>query len=465
MMALSTHVEEHPLSWADWTAPQEEYLALARVSRVSLFRAGNQVGKTHVGAGFVIGECIARRIEAWVVCTSWSQSVAVMTKVWDLLPKDTLAPGQLFSRRRGFGKDNPALEFANGSILRFRTTNQGAEALAGATVDLVWIDEPTDETIYRELYKRISRRAGRMIITMTPVNRDCTWLRKLVDSGAIPEVHARLDMRALTFARTGERMRLPDGTPLDQAWIDAEALRTPEVWRPVVLHGEWDMRVDGQFFSNVERDAVVRAAPTWAPAPAPRPRWVLGIDYSAADREFGQCVTLSQVQTVTVGGRHADRIHVADELVLSGAATNGELARQIITMLGRNGLRWRDLDEVWGDLPVTARASERSNVETARAVAAELGLTLASLTPRIGNTKEQIASHGSRSTGCRYLFERLGMSELTVSPRCKHLIKGLETWDYSDKHPYKDIIDSLRYALRSRIFRATSSGGTVRFAA
>lgn len=463
-LTVSDHAANHPLDWCDWTYRQQEFIALARASEIALFRAGNQVGKTHVGAGLTIGACLEKPIEAWVVCTSWSQAVAIMTKVWDLVPKDAIRPGQNFSRRSGFGKDNPALEFANGSIIRFRTTNQGAEALAGATVDWIWIDEPTDEEIYRELEKRLGRRKGRMIITLTPVNRDCRWLRELVDDGAIPEVHARLDDRALTFERTGERMTLPDGTPLDDAWIERAAKKTPMAWRPVVLHGEWDMRVVGQFFDNFDRERHVTAAPQWAASPAPRPRWTLGLDYSAADRDYGQCAVLSQVQTTSDRSGPVDRIHVVDEVVLAGSATNEELARKVLQMLARHGLRWRDLSEVWGDLPVAASAIERSNVETARAIARETGVPLTALLPRIGNTKEGRGSYGSRSSGCRYLYERLATGQITIDPRCTHLCDGLDKWDYSEDHPYKDIIDALRYGLRSVIFRAGTPAAAVRFA-
>ena len=457
--ALSVHADANPMAWIDWTHAQMEFRALAGANNISLFRAGNQVGKTHVGAALTIEACLRKSIEAWVVCTSWSQAVAIMQKVWDLVPKGEIAKGQLFSRRRGFGKDNPALEFANGSIIRFRTTNQGAEALAGATVDWIWIDEPTDEEIYRELQKRISRKGGRMIITLTPVNRDCTWLRRLVEAGAIPEVHARLDDRSLTFARTGERMRLPSGRVLDAAWIAQQEAVTPEAWRDVVLHGGWEMRVEGVFFKPFDVARHVTNTPLpWAPSPVPAPRWTLGIDYSSAEREFGQCVSLCRWQTTADSTGWVDRVRIADEVVLDGSATNAELARSIMAMLARHGLRWRDVSEAWGDLPVTTARSERSNLETMRHLARETGVgQLTALLPRIGSVKEGAgAGAGSRSTGCRYLYELLALGRVTIDPRCTHLIKALQVWDYSDNHAYKDGIDSVRYSLRALIFRPSA---------
>ena len=110
------HVEDHPLDWMDWTRRQWEYVELVARCTLALFRAGNQVGKTVVGAALTIARCLGydlatgtrltAPIEAWVVCTSWSQAVAIMTKVWSLVPKDELAPGQRFNPRSGFGKEN-----------------------------------------------------------------------------------------------------------------------------------------------------------------------------------------------------------------------------------------------------------------------------------------------------------------------------------------------------------------------
>ena len=83
------HVEAHPLDYMDWTRRQRDYAALVHRERYALFRAGNQVGKTIIGAALTIWACLGWHpdgaitqppIEAWVVCTSWSQAVAVMKK-------------------------------------------------------------------------------------------------------------------------------------------------------------------------------------------------------------------------------------------------------------------------------------------------------------------------------------------------------------------------------------------------
>jgi phage terminase large subunit-like protein len=475
---LNERVEESPLPWMDWTIRQWEFAELVAGNKLALFRAGNQVGKTIIGAALTISRCLGVElatgrkahvpIEAWVVCTTWSQAVAIMHKVWALAPKGELEPGQICKRRTGFGKENPALIFKNGSIIRFKTTKQGADAIAGATVDWVWIDEPTDIEMYRELQKRVMRREGTLIITLTPVNRPCEWLHDLVDRGAVKEVHAPLDRLALTFRGSGERMRLLSGRPMDDDWIAEERTKTPAMFAPVVLDGEWEMRPEGVFFhcwdatrhikaavriNNLDQNSVLS--------------WRLGMDYAAADRDFGQVAVLCRVLQVKRKAGWMDAyVHVVDEVVLSGIATTDQFADELMSMLARNNITWRDLTTVHGDNPVTSQFSAKGNQLTLRAVARRVGVPFNALKPTITSAKDGPRQGSLRHPGSRWVFAQLVMQRLWVHPRCKHLIKAFEVFDYSEEHPYKDVIDALRYGLKPVIFRFGSNAqGTIRTAA
>ena len=463
LLTFAEHVDTHPLEWIDWTHKQWAFLDLVSGCPLSLFRAGNQVGKTMVGAALTIARCLgydlktgARLtvpIEAWVVCTSWAQAVAIMGKVWSLVPKDTLARGQTYHPRRGFGKDNPALVFANGSVLRFRTTNQGAEALAGATIDWVWIDEPTDLDIFRELQKRIMRRNGKLIITLTPINRPCEWMHEMVDAAVIREVHAKLDAQALTFRNTNQRMRLADDTPMSDAWIEEMRRVTPPMFVPVVLDGEWETRPQGVFFKNFDPVRHVVGTVKFRQAEGSRIRWYLGIDYAAADRDFGQVAVLSCVlQAPRKTGGHDVFVHVVDEVVMGGTATTDEFVDELLVMLARNGKQWRDLSAVYGDNPVSSRWEQKDNFRTLAAIAQRLRLSKDAILPRILNAKDGPRSSTLMDTGCRFIYELLAMRRLVVHPRCRTLIQGLEQWDYDPKHKFKDVVDGLRYSLKAVIF-------------
>jgi len=469
--AIGDRVTASPLRWIQWTPPQAQWLRSPAPRK--LLRAGNQQGKSWAAMAEVIWRCLgthphyptrAPPIEAWIVCTSWAQSVAIMGKFWELCPRDHLRVSTTFDLRNGFGKDNPAVVFLNGSLVRFRTTNQGPEALAGATIDYVAIDEPCDPSTYRELDKRVMRRAGAIGITLTPINRPCEWLRALVDAGVVTEVHARLTEGNLTPAGARGPLCLLDGTPMDQAWIDDLRAKTPPVYAPVVLDGEWETRPEGTFFKCFDRDKHLNGAVRLDPARA-MVRWVLGIDYAAADRAYGQVAALSQVQQYEdEKGRKQELVYLVDLVAMPGIATSEAFAAEVVNMLGRHGVRWRELASIYGDNPVASRWVEKSNLLTSRAIAREIGVAINALTPRILNAKEGQASSGTMDAGCRYLYEGLAAGRIVLHPRCELMAKALETWDYTRDHPLKDAIDAWRYSVKDYIFRPNAiARNTVRF--
>ena len=462
-----SRVEAAPLQHIRWTPPQSAWLTSTAPRK--LLRAGNQLGKTWSAMAEVIFRALGTHphykthpppVEIWVVCTSWSQSVSIMRKFWDLVPKDAIRTTR-FDPRNGFGKDNPAVVFLNGSVVRFRTTNQGPEALAGATIHYVAIDEPCDEDIYRELDRRVMRNAGAIGITLTPINRPCDWLRAMVDAGNVQEVHALLTPDNLTPAGGTGPLRLLDGTPMDQDWIDEQRRITPAMYAPVVLDGEWETQPEGIFFRCFDRARHINAAIRLDPARGVI-RWVLGIDYAAADRQYGQVAVLSQVQSyLDDKQRRQELVYAVDMVAMPGIASSEQFAAEVVQLLGRSGLRWRDLHAVYGDNPVASRWVEKSNLNTSRAIARELSIPQSALTPRILSAKDGGPSAGAMDTGCRYIYEGLASGRIMLHPRCDLLGKGMETWDYTRDHPMKDCIDAFRYSLKDYIFRLGQSGGTV----
>lgn len=462
--SLNAAAAEDPIRHMRWTPPQDSWLRLCPKHRVKLLRGGNQaIGKTTAGLAEVDWRATGRHpyrktrvppVEIWVVCTSWAQSVAIQRKFWAIVSRSSLTPfsRDQFSHRRGWGKDNPVVEYLNGSIVRFRTTGQGPEAFAGASIDYALVDEPTEEEIFRELLKRVLRTGGEIGIVLTPVNRDCAWLHKLVDDGVVEEVHAKLTVANLTPIGDRRPLQLLDGTPMDQAWIDEQWKVTPALWAPVVLDGEWETRPEGVFFKCFD---AVKHVSGRVKLDAKRGRIfrVLGIDYAAADRQYGHVAVLADVlQWRDEKGRAGETVLVRDEVAVSGVASDELFARELVTMLERQGLRWRDLDHVFGDNPVTSSWVEKSNLNTTRALARELNIPISAVQPRLFNAKEGTRSAGSKDTGNRYIYDRIASGHLVVHPRCSVLIKGLATWDYSNDHPLKDVVDALRYSLRNFVF-------------
>lgn len=428
---------------------------------------------TIVGIADVIARCAgshpyarARRppIEAWIVCTSWQQSVAIMGKFHGLCPPDLIDDDESsrYTRRSGYGKENPTVVFKNGSIVRFKTTKQGAEAVASGTVDVVLIDEPTTQEVYRELTQRVKRRGGVILITMTPVNAPCEWLHELVDRGVVEEVHARLTAENLTPVGSDRPLCDARGVPMDAAWVAEQWRITLPRDAPVVLDGEWEIRPEGVALvafdpkRHVSDRMILDASRGLV-------RWVLGIDYAAANRDYGQIAILAQVQQYqsshrTPDGRELRRtreaILVTDEVCLSGLATSEQFAQELLRMLDRQGLRWHHLSYVHGDNPVYARYAVKSNLETRNAIARELGVSRDAVSPPILGAKEGRQSRSAIDVGISYLHERIVSGEFIVAARCVKLIEAMQTWEWGPDHPAKDRIDALRYALKPYVFPA-----------
>jgi phage terminase large subunit-like protein len=426
-------------------------------SRRKSFRAGNQLGKSFAGLRWLLDLAAGRHpkqfreppLECWIVCTSWSQSVAIMGKFHALLD-DVLVDHEAssnYSTRAAYGKDNPAVVFKNGSVVRFRTTRQGPTALQGSTIHVALLDEPPTLGIYQEVDRRLLRTGGRLGMCFTPAHVPCGWIKDLTDKGVISETHAKLTVENLTPLGCDEPLRLLDNRLMDQEWIDEQWRATPEIYADVVLDGAWEGRPVGRFFKTFD-PAIHAQARALSPGRGPV-RLVLGIDHAAAGREFGQCAVLAQVQQFrTEDERTREAVNVMDEVVMVGSATSEEFGRQIVSMLARHGIRWSDLWRAYGDIPASSRVAYKGNQELERAIARATGAHVYSLRPRIKGAKEGRGAAGLLDAGCRYIYAAISDQLLNVHPRAAHTIDGLNTWDMSPSHPKKDVCDALRYALK-----------------
>tara|TARA_R110002110_G_scaffold349256_3_gene559456 strand:- start:83 stop:1531 length:1449 start_codon:yes stop_codon:yes gene_type:complete len=458
---LQESTDDGLINFIKWTPPQAEFHAMA--AKRKLLRAGNQVGKSVCGLGQVIMSCIGTYehsqpppIEAWVVTTSWAQGVALHKKFWELCPKSALTERSrgAFDARRGFGKDNPAVVFNNGSIVRFRTSQQGATALSGSTIDLVHIDEPCDEEIYRELDRRLLRRNGNLIITLTPINKYVGWLKELVDDGIVAEVHARMVPENFVPIGSNRPLCLAGGVPMDQAWIDEQRRTTLKRYAPVLLDGEWETRSASPVFEAFELGVHVTEL-----IPTKDVKVALGIDHGSG-RNFKQIGVL-----VAVDDRGENtKVYVIDEAASDGDTTPDQDADAYLQMLRRNGLQWHDLDHVYGDKEYGGRGDglgRKSNRELTRALMRKMHMGAGvPLVPSIRQAKTgRGGGRGSVYRGCEWLHRAmLREGHFTCHPRCTRVLASFSHFDFRDSD-YKDSIDALRYSVWAWSMRGTRQMG------
>lgn len=445
---LARRAQADPLAYFRPTPPQLAFLSSNHPIR--LLRAGNQLGKTWAGLADVIYRCLgshpytlvkAAPIEAWVVVVSWEQSLAIQKKLWELVPKDSIhdpewVPG------RGFRGKTPILRFLNGSVLRIRTVNQGALALAGATIDYVLIDEPPPEEIWSELAARVLRQRGRIAITLTPIGLPLGWLKRLVEEGAVQDLH---------FPLTVENTTPIGGRPLlEQADIDkltAQVLPQEVAQR---IHGEWDSGwVEGRVFKMFDPTTHVRAD-----APMGEALIGVGIDHGT---EAGAQVAILTALVRDAGEGHP-KIWVLDQVVSDGMTTPDQDAAAILTMLRRAGLRWENVDRWVGDRKVYGKknGSLKSNAMLSSAFERALRLPTGSLPFRIHTAYKP---RGSVFEGYRVLSAAMLRGDFSINPRCRGLIDDLQKFDGREASEHKHSIDALRYTLElytRRLYQPTS---------
>ena len=471
---LGVRQQTRPLDYMRWLPAQWEYLHATE--RYVCLRIGNQSqGKTTAALAERIYRALGRHpykwvppppIEQWIICSSWPQSIALQTKLWNLAPKDEVDPSTIFDEVKGFRGKNPALKWRNGSITRIKTTKQGTLDLSSATIHDALFDEPPERPrTFAEVQKRVQRNGGPVHLDLTPVNADVGWLRGECEAKKIRDIHYRLEPRHLEFLdedghRTGELICVRDEhgnvRPCDAEWIASVEAESLSYEVPVVVHGEWEFRSVDRVFEAFRTDHHVVPDLLSSPHLSGEVKLCLGIDYGE-DR----LRTAAVLVYVDDSGQYP-RIFVVREYAPQTTTSTIDMdARSILQMLGSAGDRWADLDFAWGDKKYSdtrGGSIVKSNGMMLREIEKVLGVAqsrrgMPGLRPIIRGVKKGAgAGRQTVARGIRWLHEcMIRPGHFFVDSSCEWMIEGLFKWDGDSQSKYKDVIDALRYSLRGYI--------------
>lgn len=454
--ALNEHVARHPLDYARWTEPQQTYLS--RRDRRKLLRMGNGGGKSFVALADVAlrarkahpyrPDWNARRgpTKQWIVSVSWSQLVPLMTLFRSFLGENELAKAPTWDPAKGWGKDSPTLVWPDGSTVGFRTMRQGPLAMAGAELDHILIDEPCAMEHYRELERRVFRRAGDLSMAMTPINApgDLSWLRDLVAEKQMSDLNYPMNETLFRFVDDGTQRRLVDGTVCDAAWIAEQIQAVPAKYREIVINGGWEEVVVDGVFSEI-----------FDPARHVAEFDLDGKEILSLGSDHGSQAFTETALLVAVDERHEyPHIYVLDEYAAPENTPTEADARAIIEMLKRRGLTWRRLKHAIGDIPHfggRGKVARKSNTDLAYELAREMGLAKnAPLHPplRTAKTGAGAGPRGSIIRGESWLHKAMMRpGQFTVHPRCVRLIESIPRYRGGSEDPHGHLMDALRYSL------------------
>ena len=176
--AMDKYKKNHPLEFAERHLKQSQFYKAQQSTRALFW--GNRVGKTEIGAmevaRYMLGDHEHRKItppvEIWSICPSFdAQMETTQPKILRYLPEDQIADTTTI--RKGIYS---SITLKNGSIVNFKSYEQGRAKFQGAGKRLIWFDEEPPHDIWEECVVR--QEAGQpldIILTMTPI-KGMTWV-------------------------------------------------------------------------------------------------------------------------------------------------------------------------------------------------------------------------------------------------------------------------------------------------
>jgi phage terminase large subunit-like protein len=380
---------------------------LTAAARVLLLRAPNQTGKTTVGAYLLWMLCRRDVVTGRVLCKTKDQSLVIQRKIAEMMPPDALAPGCRWDPDRGFriGMKN-ALRAANGSYVDFVTTEQGSIAVASATLDFVWVDEPTKATIFAECVARVTATGGLVFTTLTPIGAPLQYLRDAVDDGSVLEFHYGLTVEECPW--------------LSQGRIDETVAMCLPAERPQRTGGEWDGVTPDRFYGAWDDSMILPEDFSLGRDDGGMYWFGLGIDH-------GEGVARQDATLVAVN-LDSGNVYLWDEWVSEGKTDSARDAMGILDMLRARDLDVGAIDEARGDHNSAGKAEAGMLVNQLleQEIRKLLGLPSYADPPlRIRNARK---GPGSVLAGCALIHRAMARGEFWVHPRCKSKIAHYRHW-------------------------------------
>jgi phage terminase large subunit-like protein len=232
-------------------AKQKDFLDASAVYSERLLIAGNQNGKTHVGAfevachmtGIYPADWEGRRFDkptrGWIA----GQTSLVVRDVQQkklcgepgveddfgagMIPKDLFVGSPSLARGVTHSYDTIQVRHVSGgvSVARFKSYEQGREKFQGETLDWLWFDEEPPMKIYSEGLTRTAATHGIVFMTFTPLQGPTEVVNRFIDEPSPYRNVTTMTIHDALHITPEERRRLIDSWPVHER--DARALGKP----------------------------------------------------------------------------------------------------------------------------------------------------------------------------------------------------------------------------------------------
>ena len=419
-----------------------------------LLRKPNQTGGTVGGAVDVLWHMTGRHpfmevpkppVRWRLVTYSRDQSLEIEEKLWEVLPRELMDRRCIYDEDRGFRVGSRRIlrlsKRWGGSSLSIFTQGQRTLGKASATLDGVWFDEPPEEGDYSEGVKRIMRRRGKILLTMTPIGRPVDWCKEEVKRGALTD---------LTYPLTTEWVPF-----YTQEEIDAIVEETLVAQRPQRVFAEWDGVTPDRYYDAWTDDRIL-------PADFELPSgdyWVgVGIDHGEGAKK--------QIAILVFVNMDTGDVYIWDCRESSGKTDSSRDAVAVVGMLDAHSLNPEAPDEWRGDHNTGGKseAGLLANQLLEQEIASYIGSPRSSPPCRIKMAKK---GPGSVAAGCGLIHRAMVRDKIWVHPRCKPVIQHFRHWrgPRDNKPKNRELThagDALRYILRDQLDQRDRRSGRLK---
>ena len=394
--------------------------------------------------------------ESWLITHSHDQSRTIQKKLFDMIPEGALHKNCEFKIGIGFRGQIPICRFANGSIIRIKTAQQGL-GLASASIGFVAVDEPINENVFGEIFARVIRggvggSTGTMSITMTPVGVDVGYMEKMIEDGIISCHRAPFSVQQTT--------PLNCRPIISQKMVDKVASTYLPIDRESRMNGDFNSGIDPRqlVFDNFKQSMInSQACPSGGDY-----KFAIGIDHGS--QPGTQVAILAAIDMLKP---EEPKIYILNEYI-AGASSPEIHARGILEMCKKSHVD-PTLCTWTGD---GAHYSQRGNTgfKMSNGLLMRAFEKILKLPPRglPWTIRTAFKYKNSVYYSASVIYSMIARDHFQVNPQCPKLINSItrytmkRTSSQKSTDPWGHAIDAMRYGILPVIHKRFSSPARIR---
>lgn len=320
---------------------QKQFLDMGARKRERLLIAGNQNGKTHVGAyeaachmtgnypdnwkgrrfdrpnkGWIAGETslVVRDVQQKKLCGEPGVDELFGT---GMIPKDLFVDKPSLARGVTDAYDTIQVRHVSGgvSVARFKSYEQGRTKFQGESIDWGWCDEEPPEDVYAEFLTRTVATGGMCFMTFTPLKGRSSVVIRFLDEPSPDRGYVAMTIEDALHIPVGERAKIIDGYLVHEREARARGV-------PMLGSGRIFMASE----SSIVEDAIERIPPHWVKL------W--GIDFGIG-HPFAAVLLLWDRDNDVIHVHHTYR--VADALPIQHAHAMKQIGAEVPVAYPKDG--------------------------------------------------------------------------------------------------------------------------------